>query len=218
MVKEQINDKPLIVVITGGSAMAIPEIDKIADAILFAWYPGEQGGNALADIIFGDVNPSGRLPVTFYKSAYDLPDFEDYNMEGRTYRYFKGEPLYPFGFGLSYSDFKYSELKIDSNNNNISLQLKIKNVSAVEGNEVIQVYVRKIDPRFWRPIRQLVGFKRISLQPDEDKVILIEIDKKQLQYWDVDQQEYRIESGEYEFQIGSSSKDIKLLNTFEINN
>lgn len=210
MVKKQIKDKPLIVAITGGSAMAIPEIDSIADAVLFTWYPGEQGGNALADIIFGDVNPSGRLPVTFYKSVNDLPDFENYNMEGRTYRYFDGESLYPFGFGLSYSDFEYSELNMETVDDQISIQMNIKNTGEFEGDEVVQVYARKIDPQFWRPIKQLVGFERISLKPQQEKVISIEIDKKQLQYWDVDNQEYRIEEGEYELQIGGSSKDVRL--------
>ena len=217
MVKDQIKDKPLIVVITGGSAMAIPEIEKMADAILFTWYPGEQGGNALADIIFGDVNPSGRLPVTFYKSVNDLPVFENYNMEGRTYRYFEGEPLFPFGFGLSYTDFEYSDLKINQSDGKISLQMKIKNIGYYYGDEVVQVFTRKIDPKFWRPIKQLVGFKRISLNEDEEKSISINIDKEQLQYWDVDQQEYRIEPGTYEIQIGSSSKDIRLNQEIRIN-
>ena len=197
--------------------MAIPEIEKMADAILFTWYPGEQGGNALADIIFGDVNPSGRLPVTFYKSVYDLPDFENYNMEGRTYRYFEGEPLYPFGFGLSFTDFEYSDLKINQSGGKISLQMKIKNTGKYYGDEVVQVYTQKIDPKFWRPIKQLIGFKRISLNEDEEKLISINIDKEQLQYWDVDQQEYRIEPGTYEIQIGSSSKDIRLNQEIRIN-
>ncbi len=217
MVKDQIKGKPLIVVITGGSAMAIPEIEKMANAILFTWYPGEQGGNALADIIFGDVNPSGRLPVTFYNSVNDLPDFENYNMEGRTYRYFEGEPLYPFGFGLSFTDFEYSDIKINQSNGKILLQMKIKNTGNYYGDEVVQVYIQKIDPKFWRPIKQLIGFKRISLNEDEEKSISIDIDKEQLQYWDVDQQEYRIEPGTYEIQIGSSSKDIRLNQEIRIN-
>jgi beta-glucosidase len=182
----------------------------MADAILFAWYPGEQGGNALADIIFGDINPSGRLPVTFYKSVNDLPDFENYNMDGRTYRYYEGEPLYPFGFGLSYTAFEYKNLKQTVIDNQISLQFELKNAGEMAGEEVVQVYVRKIDPQFWRPIKQLVGYQRVSLQQNEESKISIDIDKKQLQYWDVNMQQYKVESGKYEFQIGSSSEDIRI--------
>jgi len=217
MVKEQIGDKPLIVVITGGSAMAIPEIGEMADAILFAWYPGEQGGNALADIIFGDVNPSGRLPVTFYKSTNDLPPFEDYSMEGRSYKYFKDEALYEFGFGLSYSKFEYSEVDVKTEGEKINLTVNIKNFGEYSGDEVVQVYAYKTDPQFWRPIKQLIGFERISLMEGEEILISIEVDKKQLQYWDVDHQQYKIEPGLYEFQVGSSSRDIKLKTTIDIN-
>ena len=215
-IRDRVKNKPLIVVITGGSAIAIPEINELADAVLFAWYPGESGGFAIADIIFGDVNPSGRLPVTFYKSVNDLPDFENYNMEGRTYRYFEREPLFPFGFGLSYTDFEYSGLNLNQYDDKISLQVKIKNTGNYNGDEVVQIYTRKIDPQFWRPIKQLVGFKRVSLKQGEEKTISIDIDNKQLQYWDVEQQKYRIESGQYEFQVGTSSEDVKLLTSFEI--
>ena len=216
MVKERIKDKPLIVVVTGGSAMAIPEIDEMADAILFAWYPGEQGGNALADIIFGDVNPSGRLPVTFYKSTDDLPPFEDYSMDGRTYRYFQGEPLYTFGYGLSYTEFEYSELTTKSNEDKIELSVMIKNTGNYNGDEVVQIYAHKADPQNWRPIKQLVGFKRVSLYQGEEKTVSILIDKKQLQYWNVEQQKYLVEAGEYEFLVGTSSANTKLISTFLI--
>ncbi len=139
----------------------------MADAILFAWYPGEQGGNAVADIIFGNVNPSGRLPVTFYKSTTDLPDFEDYSMDGRTYKYFHGEPLYPFGYGLSFTQFQYSNLEVNIDGERIIASLSIKNSGSFDGDEVVQVYARKMDPKFWRPIKQLVGFNRISLKKGE---------------------------------------------------
>lgn len=217
MLRDQVKDKPIIVVVTGGSAMAIPEIEKIADAILFAWYPGEQGGNAMADIIFGDVNPSGKLPVTFYKTTDDLPPFEDYNMEGRTYKYFEGESLFEFGYGLSYSAFEYSELDVKSENKKIKLTVNIENIGELAGDEVVQVYARKINPQFWRPIKQLVGFKRISLKEGEEQKVSISIDNKLFQYWDVDLQQYKIEAGEYELQIGSSSADITLSTKFEIN-
>ena len=216
MMREKIGNKPLIAVITGGSAMAIPEIDELADAILFVWYPGEQGGSALADILFGDVNPSGRLPVTFYQSTEDLPPFEDYSMNGRTYKYFKGEALYPFGYGLSYSTFEYSELNVKTENEQIKISVKIKNSSEYPGEEVVQVYTYKTGPQQWRPINQLIGFQRTFLKSGEEKTITFDIDKKQLQYWDVNQQQYKIEPGEYHIQIGSSSKDIRLNQTMEV--
>ncbi len=215
-IRDKMEDKPLIVVITGGSAMAIPEIDSIADAVLFAWYPGEAGGFAVADVIFGDVNPSGRLPVTFYKSVNDLPDFEDYSMDGRTYRYFGGEPLYPFGYGLSYTKFEYANLKISQNGDKIELQIKVKNTGDFDGDEIVQVYARKIDPKFWRPVKQLVAFKRVTLKSGLSNNLTIPVDTKQLQYWDVETQEYKIEPGTYELLIGEDSDSIRLKINLEI--
>ncbi len=208
--REKMGDKPLIVIVTGGSAIAMPEIDSLADALLFAWYPGEQGGNAIADILFGNENPSGRLPVTFYKSTNDLPDFEDYSMEGRTYRYFKGDPLYSFGYGLSYTKFAYSNASISQEDSQITFHVTVKNSGDYNGDEVVQVYARKIDPQFWRPIKQLVAFKRVSLKKGEEKTISIPIDPKQLKYWDIAEHKYLVEPGEYEFDAGSSSEDIKV--------
>ena len=216
MVRERIKDKPLIVVVTGGSAMAIPEIDKMADAILFAWYPGEQGGNALAGILFGDVNPSGRLPVTFYKSTSDLPPFEDYSMEGRTYKYFRGEPLYPFGYGLSYSEFEYSNLNLTYNNKEIRLSVNIKNSGKFSGDEIVQVYAKKLNPEISQPIKTLVDFARINLKENKEKTIDIIFNSKQLQYWDTENQQYTVEPGEYEFEVGSSSWDVKLTSVINI--
>jgi beta-glucosidase len=211
--REKIGNKPLIVVLTGGSALSFTEIDELADAILFAWYPGEQGGNALADIIFGDVNPSGRLPVTFYKSDQDLPAFEDYSMDGRTYRYYTGEPLFPFGYGLSFTQFEYSNLIVKLEGEKIRVRVSVKNTGEYDGDEVVQIYARKSDPAYWRPIRQLVGFKRISLKNGEQKIITLEIERKQFQYWDVNQQKYLIEPGEYKIHARSSSADIRLENS-----
>lgn len=209
-IRENINGKPLIVVITGGSAMAIPEVCDLADAILFAWYPGEQGGNAIADLIFGHQNPSARLPVTFYRSTSDLPAFDDYSMEGRTYKYFDGDPLFPFGFGLSYSDFEYSGLKINQNDKTIDLSLMIRNTSDLDGEEVVQVYARKINPEYWRPRKQLIGFQRKLVEANKQVKLEITIDPNQLQYWDEQSQFYKIEAGEYEILVGSSSEHIYL--------
>lgn len=214
LVKEQINDKPLIVVITGGSAMAILEIDEIADAVLFAWYPGEQGGNALADIIFGDVNPSGKLPVTFYKSTDDLPPFEEYGMEGRTYKYFRQEPLYPFGYGLSYAEFLFEDLTMDkeeySSSEKLNIAFEISNINSKAGDEVVQIYSRPVNPVEGSPNKILVGFKRVSLQSDERKRIEISVPLVRLAGWNTDLQAYKVVPGEYYIQVCSSSAQINM--------
>jgi beta-glucosidase len=215
--REKIGTKPLIVILTGGSALAIPEIDELADAVLFAWYPGEQGGNAIADIIFGTVNPSGRLPVTFYKSDSDLPDFENYSMEGRTYRYFKGEPLYPFGYGLSFTEFEFSDPNVEVQADKIKVKVGVRNKGEFDGDEIVQVYVHKANSKNWRPVKQLIGFKRISLKKGEQKSVSLEIDKKQLQYWDTDGQQYKVETGSYELLLGSSSLNVKQTINFDLN-
>jgi len=166
--------KKLIVVVTGGSAISIPEIHELADAILYAWYPGEQGGQALGDIIFGKTNPSGKLPVTFVKSIKDLPPYEDYNMKGRTYRYMDVEPLYPFGFGLSYADIEFQNLQTSSNTirkgGSLNLSIEVKNNSDIKAEEVLQVYVSKKQKSATDPNHTLKAFKRISLEANSKKV------------------------------------------------
>ncbi len=218
-IRERIADKPLIVVVTGGSAMAIPEITEMADALLFAWYPGEQGGKALADILFGEVNPSGRLPVTFYRSNDDLPPFEDYAMEGRTYKYFRGEPLFPFGFGLSYSSFDYTKIDADRDiypaDDTMRVSCVVSN-SGVAGEEVIQLYARKKDaPEGW-PKRVLVGFARIFLEPEQSGTVTFAVPVSRLSHWDSEEQAYVVDPGTYILEAGASSNDIKLEKQIEI--
>src|SRR5438270_6135649 len=137
--------KPLIVILTSGSALSVNWAQEHAAAIVEAWYPGEEGGAAIADVLFGDYDPAGRLPVTFYKSAAQLPPFDDYHMQGRTYRYFKGEPLYPFGFGLSYTRFEYGGLKVSARSvkagEGVQVSAYVRNVGAREGEEVVELYV-----------------------------------------------------------------------------
>ena len=214
LLRKKIKNKPLIVIITGGSAISISEIKKVADAVLFVWYPGEEGGNAVADIIFGNENPSGRLPVTFYNSVKDLPPFENYNMEGRTYRFFKGKPLYPFGYGLSYTNFKYLNAEFNKTifreNENIVIKLKIKNSGNFDGDEVVQIYAKKLKPKKFRPIKQLIGFKRVFLKSGEEKIVEIEASLKPLFYWDMKENNYKIEKGEYRIFIGASSEDKRI--------
>lgn len=166
--------KPTVLVLMNGSALAINWADKNIPAILEAWYPGEFGGNAIADVLFGDYNPAGRLPVTFYKSVDDLPDFKSYDMENRTYKYFKGDPLYPFGHGLSFSTFEYSNLVMENKmalKEDISLKINVTNTGKIDGDEVIQVYISHKNSANESPVRSLVGFKRIHLKANETKTI-----------------------------------------------
>lgn len=171
--------KPVVLVLLNGSAIAINWADANIPAILEAWYPGQAAGQAIADVLFGDYNPAGRLPVTFYKSENDLPAFTDYHLTTQTYRYFQGEPLYPFGYGLSYTTFEYSNLKMDTAykaGNDVKLSVDIKNTGSVSGDEVVQVYVATADYQLdgkvsQRPGIALKGFKRIHLRPGETKNI-----------------------------------------------
>jgi beta-glucosidase len=166
--------KPVVFVMMTGSAIAIPWEAENVPAIINAWYAGQSAGTAIADVLFGDYNPAGRLPVTFYKSDSDLPDFNDYSMENRTYRYFKGEPLYGFGYGLSYTTFKYANLKMPANYNGRNpfiVSVRVTNTGKMDGEEVVQLYVSNLDKRVKSPIRALKGFQRVYLKKGESKVI-----------------------------------------------
>jgi beta-glucosidase len=213
-IRERVKDKPLIVVVTGGSTQAIPEIDSIADAVLFAWYPGEAGGTALADILFGEVNPSGRLPVTFYRSVNDLPDFEDYSMEGRTYKYFRGEPLYPFGYGLSYSEFRYNGLAADKEKyasaDSIRVMFELTNISKIPGDEVVQVYMSRMNASDDDPNKILAGFRRVGLEAGQSSRIEFTIPVDRLAGWDSESDSYQVVSGTYSIQVCASSADVRL--------
>ena len=167
--------KPVILVLLNGSAIAINWEKENIPAIIEAWYPGQAGGEAIADIIFGDYNPAGRLPVTFYKSLNDLPPFEDYKMINRTYRYFSGEPLFPFGYGLSYTTFSYSKLIIPKNSTPgkpVTVSVRVKNRGKRAGEEVVQLYVSNLTAEVPVPLRTLKGFERIHLEPGESKSII----------------------------------------------
>jgi len=204
-------NKNIVVVLLAGSALAINWIDENIPAIVEAWYPGESGGTAIADVLFGDYNPGGRLPFTFYKSTDDLPAFDDYNIyNGRTYMYFEGEPLYPFGYGLSYTTFEYSNLSVINSGDNIILKTDISNTGKVKGDEVVQFYCTDIEASVKRPNRQLVGFKRITLGQGETKTVNIEVTKDQLMYWDEQNNKWSFESGDFELMVGASSNDIRL--------
>jgi beta-glucosidase len=166
--------KPIVLVLLNGSALSVNWADENVNAILEAWYPGEEGGNAIADVLFGFYNPAGRLPVTFYKSVNDLPPFEDYNMKGRTYRYFSGAPLYAFGYGLSYTTFKYSNMVVPKSvktDENFTVHVDVENTGKMDGDEVVEMYVKLLDTRVPVPIHALKGFKRVHLKAGEKKTV-----------------------------------------------
>ncbi|PWJ35003.1 glycoside hydrolase family 3 C-terminal domain-containing protein [Sediminitomix flava] len=174
-IKSKNKNNPLIVVLTGGSPMALPELEEIADAILFAWYPGQEGGEAIADIIFGEASPSAKLPITFPKSLDQLPTYDDYNMIGRTYRYMNEDPLYPFGFGLSYVDFEFSSISIKDqaykSSENIEVELTVTNKGTLKAEEVIQLYISDYPVKFKAPNHSLKDFQRLSLEAGESRKI-----------------------------------------------
>lgn len=209
-------NKPVVLVLLNGSALAINWEKENIPAILEAWYPGQEAGNAIADILFGDYNPSGRLPVTFYKSVKDLPPFDDYNMEGRTYRYFKSEPLYEFGYGLSYTNFLYSDIQLDKTilgkTDKTTLSVKVSNAGSFDGEEVVQLYVKQLKSKVKRPLKDLKGIQRIFLKKGESKQVTFVIEPSMLSYIDNSKNNY-IEPGEYEIMIGGSSSDKRLLKT-----
>jgi beta-glucosidase len=174
--------KPVIVVLTSGGALSVNKAQEKATAILLAGYGGQQGGNAVADVLFGDYNPAGRLPVTYYKSIDQIPAFENYDMKGKTYRFFTQEPLYTFGYGLSYTTFKYSDLSIPEKiiaGEKVTVKITVTNTGKVAGDEVVQLYLTDEKASTPRPIRQLEGFTRVSLKPGESKVIELKLDPRQ---------------------------------------
>jgi len=202
------NDKPIIVVLTGGSPFAMPEVHELADAILFAWYPGEQGGNAVADVLFGDEFPMGRLPVTFPKSTDQLPPFDDYSMTGRTYRYMTEEPLYPFGFGLGYTKFEYSDIRLDDTNieqgDSLQARATLKNVGEYYGEEVAQLYLSDLEASVETPVNALKGFQRIRLQPGQQRTVIFTITPEMMSIVDESGNSV-LEPGQFKITIGGCS-------------
>jgi beta-glucosidase len=170
--------KPIVFINMSGGAMGFEWEAANIPSILQAWYAGQAGGEAIADVLFGDYNPSGKLPVTFYKNVIDLPDFEDYSMNNRTYRYFEGEPLYGFGHGLSYTSFSYSKPIYNAKNGTVSVL--IKNIGTRDGDDVAQLYLSHKNIEFKTPIRVLKGFQRVHLKKGESKKITIKLTKKEL--------------------------------------
>jgi beta-glucosidase len=213
-IKEICKSNPrTIVVLIAGSSLAISWIQENVPAIINAWYPGEQGGNAIADVLFGDYNPAGRLPLTYYKSTGDLPAFDDYEVfNGRTYMYFSKKPLYPFGYGLSYTSFNYSNIRVDKplimKGDTVAVSVDIKNTGRFDGDEVVQLYLQQKVASVKMPERQLKAFKRITLNKGEIKTVSFVLCRKDLSYWN-NENEFVLDPGEFNVQVGAASDDIR---------
>ena len=198
--------KKVVLVNFSGSAMGLEPETETCDAILQAWYPGEEGGNAIADVLFGEVSPSGKLPVTFYKNAEQLPPFDDYAMKGRTYRYFEGEPLFPFGFGLSYTTFEYGEASVKGE----KLIVPVTNTGSVDAQEVVQLYVHNpADAE--GPLKSLRGFKRVSVPAGETVQVAFGLTPETFLSWSEEAQDMVPEKGKWELLYGGNSHDLKSL-------
>ena len=206
--------KKVIFVNCSGSAVALePEMDS-CDAILQAWYPGQAGGQAVAEVLFGDYNPAGKLPLTFYRNLAQIPDFEDYNMTGRTYRYMKETPLFPFGHGLSYTTFKYGKLKMNDDKiaagQNLNLVIPVTNTGSRDGDEVVQVYLKKKDDTEG-PVKTLRAFKRVRIPAGKTVEVKFSLDDTQLEWWDEQSNTMRVCPGNYTVMIGGTSCEKSLL-------
>lgn len=196
-----------------GSAIGWGDIDHTYDALLQAWYPGQEGGTAVADVLFGDYNPSGKLPVTFYKSTDQLPEFTNYSMENRTYRYFKGEPQYAFGYGLSYTDFEFGNAMLSSSSiksgEKVTISIPLTNKGKRDGAEVVQVYVKSLsNPE--APIKSLKGYARQELKAGESTEVIITLEPESFAYYNADIDGLTVFPGKYKILYGNSSKDIDL--------
>ena len=206
--------KPVVFVNCSGSAMAMPWEAKHLPAIVQAWYPGEEGGHAVGEVLFGDSNPAGRLPITFYRSTADLPDFEDYSMSNRTYRYFKGKPEFAFGHGLSYTKFAYSKGQLSDAtckpDGRLKLSLTIKNTGTRDGDEVAEVYYQRPKSAGNDLKMALCGFTRVHLEKGQAAPVTIEIPAWRFRHWDQARNQYVVDPGNYELLVGGASDDIGL--------
>ena len=200
--------KTVIFVNCSGSCIALEPETKSCDAIVQAWYPGQEGGTAVADVLFGDYNPSGKLPVTFYKNSNQLPDYEDYSMKGRTYRYFN-DALFPFGYGLSYTDFEVTKAKVEKmagDNCSWTVSAEVANTGKRDGVETVQVYIRNLqDPD--GPLKSLRAFKRMDVKAGKTATAVMELNKRSFEFWDPETNAMRVKPGKYEIMVGTSSAD-----------
>ena len=207
--------KTIIFVNCSGSAIALLPETETCDAIVQAWYPGQEGGTAVADVLFGDYNPAGKLPVTFYKSSDQLPDYEDYSMKGRTYRYFN-DALFPFGYGLSYTSFTIDngQLKLD-NEGKGTLTVDVTNTGTRDGDEIVQLYIRDLQDKEG-PLKSLRGFQRVKIKAGQTEKVTIQLTRKSFEFFDTETNTMRVKPGTYELLYGNSSAD-RSLKTLSVN-
>ena len=222
LVKEVFSVNPnTVMILVNGSPISINWENENIPAILEVWYPGQEGGNAIADIIFGDYNPGGKLPITFYKGVDQLPDFYDYDItKGRTYMYLKEKPLYPFGYGLSYTKFEFRDFNVRSHelvlSDSIEVSLKINNIGSIAGSEVLQLYVHPHNSSKYTPIKQLKSFEKVFLNAGEEKYVSLKVFISELATYDLNKKAYIVEQGFYDILIGNSSENIFFTDTIKI--
>ena len=203
-------NKNVVLVVVAGSSLDLRWENENIPAIVNAWYPGQEGGTAVAEVLFGKYNPAGRLPLTYYNSVEDLPAFDDYDLSNRTYKYFKGGVLYPFGYGLSYSQFKYTNLSIDEKENTIDVEFDVKNIGRYDGDEVAQVYVQLSEYEGVVPEKELRGFKRVHLKKGEKQRVTVSLRREDLRYWSESKSKFIYPAGIPKVMVGASSADIRL--------
>jgi beta-glucosidase len=200
-----IHSAKIVLVVTGGSPIALGDVEDMVDAILFVWYPGMEGGRAVADVLFGDISPAGKLPITFPKSLDQLPPFDDYSMNGRTYRYMTEEPLYPFGFGLSYSRFEYSDLRLDKTDlapgESLNVSLTLTNCGESDSAEVAQYYLIDLDASTIVPLHHLIGFERVMLKAGDSCRLNFIVTPKMMSFYN-DEGKLTIEPGQFRLAVG----------------
>ena len=198
--------KQVIFVNCSGSCIGLLPETETCDAIVQAWYPGQEGGTAVADVLFGDYNPSGKLPVTFYKSTSQLPDYEDYSMKGRTYRYFN-DALYPFGYGLSYTTFDIKNETLNIKNEGAgTVTVDVINTGKKDGTEIVQLYIRNLqDPD--GPLKSLRAFERVDVKAGQTTTATLKLERKSFEFWDPETNTMRVKPGRYEILVGTSSAD-----------
>ena len=217
-----VNPKTVVVEMNAGP-LAVPWIKENVPAIVEAWWAGEEGGNAIADVLFGNVNPGGKMPLTVYESDKQVPPQDEYDIsKGFTYMYINGRPLFPFGHGLSYTEFKYSDMTISSKKINedgkVTISVNVKNIGSREGDEVVQLYIHDVVCSVKRPSKELRGFERISLKPGEKKTVAITVPGEKLSFYDEITHRFAVEPGTFDVLVGSSSEDIRLQGKFDVVN
>jgi beta-glucosidase len=191
----------------------MPWVARHIPAIVQAWYPGQAGGTAVAEVLFGATSPAGRLPVTFYRSTGDLPEFTNYAMSNRTYRYFGGKPLFAFGHGLSYTKFQYRSARLDraqaGANDTVRVSVEVCNTGGRDGDEVVQIYYRHVKSAVTQAREALCGFRRVNVARGETARVEIEVPVKEFRFWDTVKKQYLVEPGRYEILVGGASDDIR---------